>query len=106
MSDNEQVSVEAQKLQFEFFKHLTTIATASVLAVGAVAKTFKSPGSGWLLIMAVIILLVTVGLSIIGMLLKAFSPRNREDVANVGSWAIGSMISGLIFSVAFLLLNL
>lgn len=115
--DMEKRQVEAHKLHYDLFKHLTTLASGSVVLLSALLdKPFPNPSNRWLVGAAA----VSFALSVLASLLVMFfsvGTTHAEQVPGertgcgialtvVLFGSPGLFVTGLGFLVVFLCLNL
>jgi len=102
--------VDGQKLEFEIFKHLTTLSIAVLLVVTAlVEKVFETPRVKWFLIVACVLFLVSIYGSLASMVrvsrkLCDDSDYDKSDIA-LGVTAAGAFVLGLLVVFFFLAIN-
>lgn len=113
--NDEPISIEAEKLRFEFFKHLTTLSTGAVLATGAVTKgLIPHPNAPWLLIVAASFFLFSICGSLVGMLWKTqqislgrtLEGQDRKDLRGGMYMALGCFMVGIVAILMFFWINL
>lgn len=106
---------EADKLRFDFFKHLTTLSTGSILlTLAMLEKLFRSPKGKVLVLFALICFAVCILGSLAGMYFKAYQvhigdrlpEEARGKAANTSGVGILSFVLGIVFLIVFVGLNL
>lgn len=107
--------LEADKLRYDLFKHLTTLNTGSILIVGATIKNlFPDPKSLSLIFYAFSCFLVSIVGSLIGMFMKSFQVHYGKSLEEKDRYFAGMstllalmlFVSGLVLVIFFLWANL
>jgi hypothetical protein len=106
---------EADKLRYDFFKHLTTLSTGSILLSAALLeKLFTKPNGKILVLFALTAFVICILGSLIGMFYKAYQLQvgstlevHDRSVASIATFiAMLSFLLGIIFLVVFVGINL
>jgi hypothetical protein len=100
--------VEAFKRLFEFFKHLTTLSSGSILVVLALAEKFvKASGEAQYLFRSMFLFGISIATALIAMAVLAFhgdGTKPSEGALKLLAW--GTVMSGLAFFSGITLLSL
>lgn len=105
--DLEKRQIEAHKLIFDLFKHLTTLSSGSVVLFAVLLdKAFPNPERKWLVGVAVVSFMVSVVCSTFMMFITA-TTTTREQVPDPNTWfgnvvGLAMLGSGLFFVLGIL----
>ena len=112
--NDEPISIEAEKLRFEFFKHLTRLSLGMIVGIGGLTTILPSAKCLWLVVLAAALLLVSIFGSLLGMLWKAeqvgrsskLKGTDKKDLLIGVNISIGCFVSAIAASLFFFWLNL